>query len=84
VDIGLRILPLFPNDQALGLFAGLVPASSFVSDKALEENAGTAERQSVVAGFPVWLVPRRPSCWSASRRTSTSAEACAEHCVSGT
>ena len=47
---------MFPNDQALGLFAGLVPASSFVSDKALEENAGTAERQSVVAGFPVWLV----------------------------
>jgi hypothetical protein len=55
-DIGLRILPLFPNDQALGLFAGLVSPSSFVSDKALEANAGTAERQSVVAGFPVWLV----------------------------
>ena len=55
-DIGLRILPLFPNDQALGLFAGLVPASSFVADKALAANAGTAERQSVVAGFPLWLV----------------------------
>ena len=54
--IGLRILPLYPNDQALGLFAGLVPASAFVSDTSLEANAGTAERQSVVASFPLWLV----------------------------
>jgi hypothetical protein len=54
--IGLRILPLFPNDEALGLFAGLLPASAFVSDTSLEKNAGTAERQSVVASFPVWLV----------------------------
>ena len=54
--IGLRILPLYPNDEALGLFAGLLPASAFVSDTSLEKNAGNAERQSVVASFPVWLV----------------------------
>jgi VWA domain-containing protein len=54
--IGLRVLPLYPNDEALGLFTGLLPASAFVSDTALEKNAGTAERQTVVASFPVWLV----------------------------
>jgi hypothetical protein len=54
--IGLRILPLYPNEEALGLFTGLVPAGSFVSDTSLEENAGTAERQSVVASFPVLFV----------------------------
>ena len=54
--VRLRILPLYPNVQALGLFTGLVPGGSFVTDKALAENSSTAERQSVVASFPRWLV----------------------------
>lgn len=54
--IRLRILPLYPNDEALGLFTGLVDRKSFVSDKALAENAGISERQTVVASFPLWLV----------------------------
>ena len=54
--IPLRVLPLFPNDSALGFFVGLVGEKAFVGEEALEENAGVAERQGVVAEFPWWLL----------------------------
>jgi len=54
--IPLRVLPLFPNDSALGFFVGLVGDKAFVGEEALEENAGVAERQGVVAEFPWWLL----------------------------
>ena len=49
-----------------------VPASAFVSDTALETDAGTAERQTVVASFPLWLVLLESVLLlPASQRTST-------------
>ena len=56
--VGLRILPLYPNDEALGLFAGLLPAkSALVSDTSLRERHGRRPSgRAWSRAFPVWLV----------------------------
>jgi hypothetical protein len=54
--IPLHILPLFPNEPSLALFAGLVGKQAFVGDDALRKNASVAEHQGVIADFPRWLL----------------------------
>jgi hypothetical protein len=54
--IPLHVLPLFPNEPSLALFAGLLGTSAFVGDDALQKNASVAEHQGLVAEFPRWLL----------------------------
>ena len=54
--IRLRALPLYPNDTALALFTGLAGTDVIVGDGALRESTSVAERRTVVASFPIWLV----------------------------
>jgi hypothetical protein len=54
--IPLHVLPLAPDAQSLAFFTSLVGDKAIVSDAALRKNASVAERQSVVAPFPLALV----------------------------
>ena len=54
--IPLRVLPLAPDDESLAFFTTLVGEKAIVGDAALRQNASVAERQSVVAPFPLALV----------------------------
>jgi hypothetical protein len=52
----LRVLPLAPDEQSLAFFTSLVGPKAIVSDAVLRKNASVAERQAVVASFPLALV----------------------------
>jgi hypothetical protein len=54
--IRLRALPLYPNDTSLALFTGIAGPGSIVSDASLRESTDVAERRTVVAAFPAWIV----------------------------
>ena len=50
--IGLRVIPLFPAPEDLGLFQQLLPAAAFVERAELVHNSGVSERQTLVGAFP--------------------------------
>ena len=50
--IDLRVIPLFPAPEDLGLFQQLLPASAFVERAELVRNSGVSERQTLVGAFP--------------------------------
>ena len=56
IGLPLRVLPLAPDTESLAFFTTLVGQKAIVSDSALRENASVAERQTVVAAFPLALV----------------------------
>lgn len=53
--ISLHVLPLAPDSESLAFFTSLVGRKAIVSDRALRRNASVAERQTVVAPFPLAL-----------------------------
>ena len=51
-EIDLRVIPLFPSSEDLGLFRQLAPEGAFVDRAELVRNSEVRERQTLVGAFP--------------------------------